>query len=49
MSFELLALVKNTKGVVFDGVFSFFDYFTTVQAFPAFKVNKMIKKGLHDH
>lgn len=49
LSFKFLPLVKYSEGIVFDGVFAFLDYFTTIKAFPPFKVNKMIEERLHDH
>jgi hypothetical protein len=49
MFFNFLALIKNTERIVFNGIFSLFNNFTAIEALPAFKINKMIKEGLHDH
>jgi len=47
--FYFLALVKNTKGVIFDRAITLFNNLSTIKAFPAFKVYEMIKKRLQHH
>jgi len=44
MTLQFLSLIKQAEGIVFDGVFTFFYDFTTIQTFPSSKIDEMIKK-----
>ena len=49
MTFKFLTLVKYTKSIILNCVFSFLYDSSTIQTFPSFKVDEMVKKGLHHH
>lgn len=49
VAFKFLALIKNTEGIVFNRVFTLFNNFAAIKAFPAFKINEVIKERLHYH
>ena len=46
MAFYLLTLIKNTKSVITNGAFAFFDNFSAIKALPPFKVDEVVKKCL---
>ena len=49
MVFGFLSLIEDTKYVVFNRVVFLLDDLAAIQTFPALKINKMIKEGLHYH
>lgn len=46
---SFLLLIEDAKCIKLYGFFFFSYYFTTIEALPAFKIKKMIEKGLQYH
>jgi hypothetical protein len=47
--FITLSLIKNAKRVVLKRVLLLFNHVSAIDALPTFKLDEVVKKGLHHH